>query len=72
MPMRGELPTPALRQRWRYEASVPTLLQIADEVDPIEPIVVIFCGAGLLLTVLAMLSFPVSATDIAVAMAQLC
>lgn len=72
MPMRGELAPPALRRRWRGDENNAAWPEIFHPIDSVEPGVIMFSAAGLSMTVLAMLSFPAGAGEIAVAIAQIC
>lgn len=68
MPMRGELAPPTLRNGRRGEVA----WQRISEANSLASDIILFSSAGLLLTVVAMLLFPASATQIALAMAQVC
>ncbi len=73
MPMRGELAPPALRRSWAVDADQLTLRQIAgelcDALGKLDPIVLMFSGIGLLLTLCLMILDPHSA-HIAAGLAQ--
>lgn len=76
MPMRGELAPAASRDRWRgadfrtdWETD-PAWRQIVRALKSLDAGTAFISVAGLLLTMLAMLLFPVSAAEIAVMIAQ--
>lgn len=70
MPMRGELAPPARRDHWRGNGTDATWRQICSALSSLNSGTAIFSGVGLSLTMLSMLLFPVSAAEIAAAIAQ--
>jgi hypothetical protein len=74
MPMRGELAPPASRSHWKVNANDEliwrqTWQQVCDAVSAIDPIILLFSGTGLLLSLCQAILDPSSA-GIAAALAQ--